>query len=159
VTARFAAAAVAIRAARPADLDAIVRLCAAHAAYERAALPGPGLRERLAVALFGAEPRATCFVAEIDGRVEGYAACALEFSTWRGGDYLHLDCLFVEAGHRGHGVGRRLVDAVARHAADLGIAHVEWQTPAWNTAAVRFYERLGATAAAKLRFTWRPGPA
>lgn len=150
---------VAIRAARPVDLDAIVRLCADHAAYERAPLPGPGLRERLAVALFGEPPRAACFVAEIDGRVEGYATCALEFSTWRGGDHLHLDCLFVEAGRRGHGVGRRLVDAVARHAAELGIVHLEWQTPAWNADAVRFYERLGATASGKLRFSWRPGPA
>lgn len=157
MTARSAPGAVVIRAARPADLDAVVRLCAAHAAFERAALPEPGLRERLAVALFGARPRATCFVSEIEGRVEGYATCALEFSTWKGAEYLHLDCLFVEAGRRGHGVGRRLVDAVARHAATLGIAHLEWQTPAWNADAARFYERLGATAAGKLRFSWRPG--
>ncbi|MGW1911840.1 N-acetyltransferase family protein [Streptomyces sp. NPDC002076] len=44
-------------------------------------------------------------------------------------------------------------DAVVAEARRLGLAQVQWQTPAWNEEAVRFYDRLGARATEKLRYT------
>ncbi|MGP3950192.1 hypothetical protein [Streptomyces sp. 7N604] len=35
----------------------------------------------------------------------------------------------------------------------LGLTEVQWQTPAWNEGAARFYERLGARAKEKLRYS------
>lgn len=37
-------------------------------------------------------------------------------------------------------------------ALERGMPRIEWQTPAWNARAARFYERLGARALPKLRF-------
>ncbi|GAA0623231.1 GNAT family N-acetyltransferase [Streptomyces crystallinus] len=143
-----------VRPAHPSDLPRLAELAAEHAAYEKAAPPAPDLAERLAAVLFGQErPRARCFVAEIPGgEVVGYATCAPEFSTWQAREFLHLDCLFLRDGHRGLGLGALLVDAVTAEARELGMAHVQWQTPVWNEGARRFYERMGARSSEKLRF-------
>lgn len=149
-----------VRPARPADLPRIVELVAEHAAYEKGAPPAPGLDRRLDALLFGVpDPRLRCLVAELPGGdVVGYATCAPEVSTWDGAEYLHMDCLFLRDGHRGLGLGRLLTDAVAAEARALGLTEVQWQTPAWNEGAIRFYGRIGADAKEKLRFTWPVPP-
>ncbi|WP_328442004.1 GNAT family N-acetyltransferase [Streptomyces sp. NBC_00444] len=146
-----------VRPAEPADLPRVAELAAQHAAYERAAPPVPDLAARLAGLLFGTSaPRLRCLVAELPGgELVGYATCAPEISTWEGSEYLHMDCLFLAPGHRGLGLGPLLMDAVVDEARQLGITEVQWQTPAWNEGAVRFYDRLGARAKEKLRYTLR----
>ncbi|MGW7259686.1 N-acetyltransferase family protein [Streptomyces sp. NPDC054834] len=144
-----------VRHAERADLPRVAELAARHAEYERAAPPSPDLTARLAALLFDtAPPRLSCLVAEApDGQLVGYAACAPELSTWEGREYLHMDCLFLAPGHRGHGLGPLLMDAVVAEARRLGIAEVQWQTPVWNEGAVRFYDRLGAEAKEKFRYS------
>ncbi|MDI2127767.1 GNAT family N-acetyltransferase [Yinghuangia seranimata] len=146
-----------VRPARLEDLPAVAVLAAEHAAYEKAAPPARGLAERLGAVLFppgGAAPRAYCVVAELPGgELVGYATCSPEFSTWDASEYLHMDCLFLRDGHRGLRLGPMLVEAVVDRARALGMAHVQWQTPVWNDGAIRFYDRLGATAKEKLRYT------
>ncbi|WP_433393676.1 N-acetyltransferase family protein [Micromonospora sp. KLBMP9576] len=140
-----------IRPATPADLPDLVALCAAHAAHERGGPVPADLAERLNRALFDAEPRLGCLVLEAtDGDLAGYATFSREFSTWSGAEHLHLDCLFLTDGHRGGGWGRRLFEAVALRA---GRGQMQWQTPAWNAGARRFYDRLGAHGSAKIRYT------
>jgi GNAT superfamily N-acetyltransferase len=84
----------------------------------------------------------------------GYATWSLECSTWRAAEHAHLDCLYLEEGSRGRGLGRALLERIAVRAAQRGATHVEWQTPDWNAGAIRFYERLGAVGRNKKRFTW-----
>ncbi|MER6348144.1 N-acetyltransferase family protein [Streptomyces sp. NPDC001595] len=148
-----------VRPARPADLPRVAELAALHTEYERAAPPAPGLAARLHTLLFDTPaPRLRCFVAETpDGAVVGYATCAPELSTWDGREYLHLDCLFLAPGHRGLGLGALLMDAVTAEARALGLPEVQWQTPGWNEGAIRFYDRLGARSAEKVRFTLPAG--
>ncbi|WP_367325477.1 N-acetyltransferase family protein [Streptomyces sp. HUAS ZL42] len=143
-----------VRHAGPADLPRVTELAAQHAAYERAEPPVPDLAERLGNLLFDTpQPRLSCLVAELpDGEVVGYATCAPEFSTWEGREHLHMDCLFLSPGHRGLGLGVLLMDAVLAEARRLGLSEVQWQTPAWNDGALRFYHRLGARAREKLRY-------
>ncbi|MFI6007533.1 GNAT family N-acetyltransferase [Streptomyces sp. NPDC051243] len=143
-----------VRRARVADLPHVARMAAEHAAYAEAAPPPPDLARRLEALLFGTHaPRLRCFVAESDdGELIGYASCAPEVSTWDGAEYLHMDCLFLRAGHRGLKVGPLLVEAVVAEARALGLGHVQWQTPPWNTDAIRFYDRLGGRAKEKLRY-------
>ena len=148
---------VVIRPVRANELDAVVRLCAEHAAYEDFAFQRDGKTDLLSRAIFSAEPRLWCFVAEVDGAIAGYATCTRDFSTWRAADYLHLDCLYVAPEFRKAGIGAAMMRVVSRHAAALGCATVEWQTPSWNSDAARFYQRLGAEATEKLRFAWSPG--
>lgn len=152
---------VTIRRARPEDLPDVERLAVEHAAYEKAAPPPPGLAGRLAALLFVAGPVAVagpralrCLVAApAAGPLAGYATCTPEFATWQGAEYLHMDCLYLRPEHRGAGLGRRLVAAVAAEAETLGLSQVQWNTPAWNEGAIRFYDRLGGTNAPKLRYT------
>src|SRR5262249_15257000 len=84
---------VGVRPARPGDLEAIVRLCADHAEYEKGGFERDGKTEALREVLFAGVPRLWCFVAEADGAIVSYASGTRDFSTWRGADYLHLDCL------------------------------------------------------------------
>ncbi len=143
-----------LRDAAPADLPALARLCRAHALHERAPPPDDEQVARLARLLFADPARLRCLVAAAGLRVVGYATWSLECSTWRAAEHAHLDCLFLEEAFRGRGLGRALFERVARDAAALGAPHVEWQTPAWNAAAIRFYERLGAAGLDKRRFSW-----
>lgn len=144
-----------VRHARPGDLPRVVELVAEHAEFERAAPPAPDLAERLRELLFTTPaPRLRCLVAELpDGEVVGYASCVPELATWQGREFLHMDCLFLRPASRGSGLGALLVEAVAAEARSLGLTEVQWQTPVWNEGAVRFYQRLGAQAKEKLRYS------
>jgi ribosomal protein S18 acetylase RimI-like enzyme len=142
-----------IRPARPDDLPGVARLCADHAAYEKADPPPSDLVERLG-ALFVADPRATCYVVESPaGLLVGYATCIVEFDPIMATSFLHMDCLYLDEPYRGRGLGRRLIEQLVRHAADLGIETVRWQTPPWNVDAIGFYERLGATGTASVQYS------
>jgi GNAT superfamily N-acetyltransferase len=144
-----------VRHARLEDLPRIIELVAEHAAYEQAAPPSPELAQRLETLIFATPtPRLRCLVAELPGgEVVGYATCAPEVSTWEGREYLHMDCLFLRTGHRGSGLGALLMDAVRAEAHHLGLSEIQWQTPVWNEGAARFYDRLGANAKTKLRYS------
>ncbi|MEU3529800.1 GNAT family N-acetyltransferase [Streptomyces sp. NPDC038707] len=148
-----------IRPATAADLPAIARLCAAHAAFERAEPVPVDLATRLEPVLFSAHPRAWCLVVDHGGELIGYATYSREFSTWQATDYVHLDCLFVTEPHRGEGWGHALLNAVKDAAAASGATHMQWQTPDWNTDAIRFYHRARAEARPKVRFSLPTRPA
>jgi GNAT superfamily N-acetyltransferase len=45
-----------------------------------------------------------------------------------------------------------LLQAAIEEARRQQIDHLEWQTPAWNEDAIRFYRRQGASHANKVRF-------
>lgn len=144
-----------VRRAQPEDLERLAQLCISHAAYEGGMACAADLPGRLGKALFGTAPRALAWVVEShpDSGAVGFATASPVFSTWQCEDFLHLDCLFLIESARGHGAGRLLIEAVRMYAVSCGFLWLEWQTPAWNAAAIGFYEKLGATAAAKQRFT------
>ncbi|MEU5218948.1 GNAT family N-acetyltransferase [Streptomyces sp. NPDC020807] len=146
-----------VRPARREDLPRIVELIAEHAEYEKSAPPPPDLATRLAALLFTpTHPRLRCLVATLpDGTIAGYATCAPEVSTWDGAEYLHMDCLYLTATSRGHGLGPLLITALKAEARTLGLTEIQWQTPTWNEGAIRFYDRLGATSKEKRRYTLR----
>jgi GNAT superfamily N-acetyltransferase len=53
--------------------------------------------------------------------------------------------LFVRSEHRGAGLGRALLVALARLAHDRGCGRFEWAVLDWNAPAIGFYEKMGAT--------------
>lgn len=144
-----------IRPVRPDDLGAVALLCAAHAAFERAPAPPADLADRLRPALFGPRPRLWCLVACAGDGIVGYLTYTLEYATWRAAEFVHLDCLYLADGHRGRGVGAAMLAHVREAARRIGVDEVQWQTPAWNADAVRFYDRSGARGAPKVRYTVR----
>lgn len=129
-----------IRDATAADLDALVDLVHALAAYERA--PGEVVldRDEFARHLFGPDAVARALVAEDGGRVVGSAIFFRTFSTWLGRDGIWLEDLFVLPEARRNGHGRALLDEVRRRTT----GRVDWAVLDWNASAHAFYRSIGA---------------
>jgi GNAT superfamily N-acetyltransferase len=140
-----------VRSAREQDMDALLTLCAEHAAYERAEFDPVRVKANLIHALWSPSPRAWCWIAETTEPV-GYATATVDFSTWRAREFMHMDCLFVRETYRGSGIGALLFEAIKRAARHRGIDELQWQTPDWNIRAAAFYQRFGAVEAMKRRY-------
>ncbi len=137
----------ALRPARADDVDRIHQLVLNLASYERAADQVRATPEQLRAALFGPSPAVHALVAEEGtGRVVGFALWFLSFSTWEGVHGIYLEDLYVEPAHRGSGLGRALLQALAETAVERGYARVEWSVLDWNAPSIGFYRRMGAVA-------------
>ncbi|MDT0687927.1 GNAT family N-acetyltransferase [Autumnicola psychrophila] len=93
---------------------------------------------------FGPDPLFTCFVAEVEGRIQGMALLYFRYSTWKG-KTVHLEDLIVRENYRGKGLGSALYSKVIEFAGGEGVKRTEWVVLDWNKNAVDFYERSGAT--------------
>lgn len=133
-----------IRKAVPSDIAIILDLIRDLAAYEREPDAVQATVESLCGTLFGPTPTAEAIVAEVAGEVVGMALYFTNFSTWSGRDGLYLEDLYVRPEARGTGLGRALLQRLARIAVARGCARVEWSVLDWNTPALDFYRSLGA---------------
>jgi GNAT superfamily N-acetyltransferase len=133
-----------IRAARPADVPVIAELIRGLARFEKLEDEVTMTEDLLAKGLFGNRPYAETLLAEEDGTPVGFALFFHNFSTFLARPGLYLEDLFVVPEHRGHGVGRALLVALARVAVERGCGRLEWSVLGWNRDAIGFYERLGA---------------
>jgi GNAT superfamily N-acetyltransferase len=140
-----ATAAFALRFAEPRDLSAIVGLIRALAEFERLTHLLQVTPETLAPHLFGARPVAEALVAERAGEVVGFALFFTNFSTFLGKPGLYLEDLIVTPAERGRGIGRALLERLARIAVERDYGRFEWSVLDWNESAIRFYERMGAS--------------
>jgi diamine N-acetyltransferase len=139
-----------IRPAQPADLPTVFSLIRGLAEYEHLLDEVDATESQLGSALFGAQPRVFCDIAEwnADGGVAsaGFALWYYNFSTFRGRHGLYLEDLFVRPEHRGRGVGRALLVHLAQRCVREDLARFEWAVLDWNEPALRFYRSLGARA-------------
>ena len=86
------------------------------------------------------------FVAERNGPVVAYANTCASYSVWSGGRALTVDDLYVEAGHRGQGIGRAIMEHLVRFAEQSGYRRVQLHAEMGNLAAHRLYLDLGLEA-------------
>ena len=133
-----------VRPAQQSDVDRIHRLIVDLATYERAADQVRSTPDQLRDALFGPQPAAYALVAEQDGEVVGFALYFRNFSTWEGVHGIYLEDLYVAPEHRGGGLGKALLVALAEIAVQRGYARVEWAVLDWNQPSIDFYRALGA---------------
>ena len=134
-----------VRPAAPGDVPVVLALVRELAAYEREPDAVEATEAMLAAALFGPAPTASCHVAvDADDEVVGFALWYVTFSTWRGVPGLWLEDLFVRPSARGTGLGRALLQTLARVCVDRGYARFEWWVLDWNAPAIGFYRSLGA---------------
>ncbi len=133
---------MAIRDARPDDLDEIAALIRELADYERLTHEAVFNTDELRGHLFGDRPAARVTIAETGEPpvVAGFALWFPTFSTFLGAPGIWLEDLYVRPQHRGDGLGLALLrDLRARTTGRL-----EWAVLDWNEPAIGFYRRLGA---------------
>ncbi len=142
-----------IRTAFLKDAAQLLDLIQRHAAFEKAA--ARVTQADLAALLAHQKPPTHLIVAEDETALIGYAAVTFDYALWSASSFAHLDCLFVAESARGQGIGKQLFERAKLFAAEVWAERMEWQTPAWNLDAIRFYEREGGIGQPKMRFTKR----
>lgn len=135
-----------IRPATPADVPTIVALIRALADYEKLTHEVVLDEDRMREHLFGPRPYAEVLMAEVEGRSVGFALFFHNYSTFLGRPGIYLEDLFVLPEYRGHGLGKALLVALAKLAAERECGRLEWAVLDWNEPSIRFYESLGAVA-------------
>ena len=131
-----------IRKATRADLNGIYQLVVELAIYEEEPNAVKSTLEDYQKAFD--ENLISAHVAEENGVIIGMAVYYMTFSTWRG-HMLYLEDFYVTESHRSSGVGQILFDAYIIEAKSRGCKMVKWEVLDWNTKAIKFYERNGAT--------------
>ena len=90
-----------------------------------------------------AHPAAFALLAWQDEVAVGAAVCVWGFSTFSGCPSLNVHDLAVRPGHRGHGVGRLLLEEVERRARARGSSKLTLEVHGSNEGAMRLYRRFG----------------
>lgn len=86
-----------------------------------------------------------CLVAEDElQQIQGVAIYFFSYSTWVGKS-IFLDDLFVKATARGQKIGSHLLNALFEEAKRSNCKRVRWQVSHWNTKALEFYKKIGAS--------------
>ncbi|MFK7953829.1 MAG: N-acetyltransferase family protein [Ekhidna sp.] len=141
-----------IRFAKQSDLEDIVMLCEQHAHFEESDYDSSNKSENLDRHLFGKNPSLFCLVVQQEESIIGYATYMKQFSTWDAEFYIYMDCLFLNDESRGIGIGEELINRIKQEAQKFDCNHIQWQTPDFNTRAIKFYKRIGAVSKTKERF-------
>lgn len=134
---------ISIRPATPADTSLILGFIRDLAEYEREPHSVTMTEEQLLRDGFGDERYFECLIAEVDSAPAGFALFFPIYSTWQGRS-IHLEDLFVRPAHRGHGVGKTLLQSVAALAVERNCSRLQWDVLDWNTPAIDFYRSIGA---------------
>src|SRR5207245_10380085 len=111
---------VSIRPATSDDVPVIAELIRGLARFEKLEHEVVMTEDLLAAGLFGERPYAEVVLAVDEHRPVGFALFFHNFSTFLGRPGIYLEDLFVVPEERGSGVGRGLLEHLARLAVDRG---------------------------------------
>ena len=133
-----------IRRARPDEAGLVFSLVRELADYEKLLHEVHASEADIAEALFGANPRLTCDIAEWNGEPAGFAVWFVNFSTFAGRHGIYLEDLFVRPALRGKGIGKALLVHLAKQCLANGWSRLQWAVLDWNAPSIAFYKSLGA---------------
>jgi GNAT superfamily N-acetyltransferase len=85
-----------------------------------------------------------CLIADIEGQPAGMMNYILHANTWTDQPVCYLEDLFVDAGLRGQGAGRLLIETLADKAKTNGWFRLYWMTHKDNATARILYDKLAA---------------
>lgn len=139
------------RPATPEDVPVLLALIRELADYEKLTHEVVATEAALQQTLFGEKKAAEALIGCVDGEPVGMAIFFHNYSTFLARPGLYLEDLYVQPAHRGKGLGKALITAVARLAVERGCGRYEWTVLDWNQPAIDFYETLGA----EMKSNWR----
>jgi ribosomal protein S18 acetylase RimI-like enzyme len=136
---------LAVRHARPEELESLVELVQAHVRdyYGRPEPSAERVRALLGTLLH--EKEGVVLVAEEQGNLAGFAVLYFTFSTEQVDKIAVLNDIHVVKELRRTGAGSALFDACGAFAKENGFAYLTWQVTKENQQAQAFFERMGAT--------------
>jgi GNAT superfamily N-acetyltransferase len=133
-----------IRPARPGEAGLVLAFVRELADYEKLTHEVAATEAMIDAALFGDSPRVFCDFAEWDGEPVGFAVWFVDFSTFSGRSGIYLEDLFVRPAYRGKGLGKALLQHLARTCVEKGWSRLQWAVLDWNKPSIEFYKSLGA---------------
>jgi GNAT superfamily N-acetyltransferase len=138
----------AIKPVTPEEVPALLELIRELARFEHLEHEVEATVESLNHAFFGPQPVAGALLARCAGapgdEVAGYAIYFFTFSSFLGRAGIWLEDVYVRPPYRKQGLGRQLVEAVARVGVEHGCGRFEWTALDWNERALDFYRGLRA---------------
>lgn len=132
-----------IRKAKKGDEIAIMQLVQELANYEKEPNAVINTPKQLAVDLFE-DKICNCFVYTIEKKIVAIALYYISYSTWKG-RCLYLEDIYIQPQHRRKGIGKLLFQSLINEAKSLNVKRMDWQVLEWNTLAISFYKKIGAT--------------
>ena len=133
-----------IRLAALDDVPEIFILIKELADYERLLDQVIATEELLEETLFGENSNVEVLLAYDENHILGFALYFRSFSTFLGRPGIYLEDLFVREFARGKGVGKALLQRIAKSTLEMGGGRLEWSVLDWNQPAISFYKKMGA---------------
>lgn len=133
-----------LRRAVKEDCPRLMELVCELAEYEKAPEEVTVSFDHFVESGFGPNPVWWAFVAEVDGKIEGFALYYIRYSTWKG-QRLYLEDLIVTEKMRGNGLGKMLFDRLIEEVKEKGFSGMVWQVLDWNEPAINFYKKYNAS--------------
>lgn len=134
-----------IEKAAAGNVPQIIALIREFAEYEKLLDFCEVTEERLSAALFGETKVADALVVFSEETPIGYAIFYPNFASFRGQRGIYLEDIYIRQEFRGRGTGEMILKYIARLGRERGFERIDFQVLEWNTPAVGFYEKLGAT--------------
>lgn len=134
---------IVIRRAVKEDCPRLMELIIELAIYEKAPDDVTVTMEHFIESGFGENPVWWSFVAEVDGRVEGFALYYVRYSTWKG-QAMYLEDIIVTEAMRGKKLGKLLFDRLIEETRERKWSRIIWQVLEWNESAINFYKKYNA---------------
>ena len=132
-----------VRKAKPQDVPILLELIKGLADYEKEPESVINTIEQLNADLFEHQ-YCEAIVAVEEDKIIGFALYYTSYSTWKGA-CIYLEDIFIIPDKRRNGVGTALFDELVSIAKNRGVARMDWQILEWNTLAIDFYKKKGAT--------------
>lgn len=129
-----------IKRAERKDCKRLMELINQLAVYEKAPDEVIVTQEHFEDSGFGKQPVWWGFVAEVNGKVEGFALYYIRYSTWKG-QRMYLEDFLVNEPFRGHGIGKLLFDELIKEGKQKKFSGIVWQVLDWNEPAINFYKK------------------
>ncbi len=134
-----------IRLAAPEDAESIHALVCALAKFERLEESNKCTVEDLRQELSAEDGELEAILAIVDEKPVGLISFFRTYSTFAAKRGIYLEDIYIDEGYRSSGIGAQLMQALGSLAVERGYGRIEWTALLWNTPAIEFFERLGAS--------------